>query len=664
MRTSAPSFPPNRCWCGMKSMCSRICKIAPFFSVWLLLNVSLSGQSNADWQVGLGSWNASSNWNCGWAFPNGCVPNGGTVVSIINGGIATLNTSAAASGLWIQNGGLVADTGGNLTISSTGNSTNAIEVGYGGNGTLTVQNGAVLTNLSLYGADIGCCSGGAGTVNISGAGSNWSNSGYVNVGGAGNGTLALNSGAVGSSGYLAVGEVAFGSMTLADPGSKWTNTGNLEVGQLVGSVGQVAVGSGATLTNSGGLYLGELLLGDEARAPLDSRYRCRSTRTAFEKRAIAHRRLRWLVPSLLRPQPLRPLAGRAHAGAPVGCRVGIPCPRVAALRSEGRRHGVGHRHASPSRRREGSATLAPRQRRQVAVLFYRLEHTARAAPEMDPEDFEALEMRLHSALDEAFGDLARGSTHFAQGGRFVFFGYPVAYGQDARRAVEAALRLVALARGLNEALAREGAGGLEVRVGIHSGVVLSGSGVSEIRGAALGIATDLEHCAARGQILVSPAAWQMLEGHFRGETLQDGNFAVLGAMEDTESGIAAGVMVGRDLELNMLLSRLEEARAGETQMALISGEAGIGKSRLLQALRDSPGAAGVAWAECGCSPYFQASAFHPLIELVHTLTRGPARAGKRATSRARSCNSSRAAGMNPRRKDSARHCAASAPSQP
>ncbi len=247
----------------------------------------------------------------------------------------------------------------------------------------------------------------------------------------------------------------------------------------------------------------------------------------------------------------------------------------------------------------------------MAVLFYRLEHTTRAAPEMDPEDFEALEMRLHSALDEAFGDLARGSTHFAQGGRFVFFGYPVAYGQDARRAVEAALRLVALARGLNEALAREGAGGLEVRVGIHSGVVLSGSGVSEIRGAALGIATDLEHCAAHGQILVSPAAWQMLEGHFRGETLQDGNFAVLGAMEDTESGIAAGVMVGRDLKLNMLLSRLEEARAGETQMALISGEAGIGKSRLLQALRDSPEAAGVAWAECGCSPYFQASAFIP-----------------------------------------------------
>lgn len=254
------------------------------------------------------------------------------------------------------------------------------------------------------------------------------------------------------------------------------------------------------------------------------------------------------------------------------------------------------------------AARAARQRRQVTVLFYRIAHTARFE-DMDPEDFEARETNLHAALDEALGDLRLSSTHLAQGGRFVFFGYPVAYGHDARRAVEAALRLVETARNLNAG----------VRVGVHTGLALTGAspttGGPEVTGPALAVATSLEHSANPGEILVSEATWELLGGRFRGERSASGHYAVTGAQADLQGAS----MLGRDAELSLLLSCLEEARAGESQTVFIGGEVGIGKSRLVQALREHPEAAGIEWLECACSPYFQRTPFRPLLGLLPEL---------------------------------------------
>ncbi len=279
--------------------------------------------------------------------------------------------------------------------------------------------------------------------------------------------------------------------------------------------------------------------------------------------------------------------------------------------------------AASGARDSGASGSAARERRQVTVLFYRLTHKGPGDAEIDPEDFEAREMRLHGALDEAFGDLSRTSTRLAQGGRFVFFGYPLAYGHDARRAVQAALRLISLVRSLDSQAAEAGTGGLAVRVGIHTGMVLAGrsaEGGPGVSGPAPGVATDLEHAAAPGQILVSEATWQMLGGHFRGQAAGDGNFAVSGEADESQSvSSSAAAMIGREVELGLLLSCLEGAEGGESQMVHISGEGGIGKSRLLQAMREHAGTSAMAWIECGCSPYFQGTPFRPLIELVQGL---------------------------------------------
>src|SRR4029078_10153642 len=105
-----------------------------------------------------------------------------------------------------------------------------------------------------------------------------------------------------------------------------------------------------------------------------------------------------------------------------------------------------------------SGRAAARQRRQVTVLFYRLALSGAKGAELDPEEFEMQERRLHAELDEALGDLRQTSTQLARGGRFVFFGYPVAYGGDARRAAEAALRVVDKVSTLDAQSRAEGAG--------------------------------------------------------------------------------------------------------------------------------------------------------------------------------------------------------------
>src|SRR4029453_791863 len=118
-------------------------------------------------------------------------------------------------------------------------------------------------------------------------------------------------------------------------------------------------------------------------------------------------------------------------------------------------------------------------------------------------------------------------------------------------------------------------------------------------GPALAVATDLEHDADAGQILVSEATWHLLGGRFLGRPLRADRIVVLGRARAGDAEAPGGrTMIGRQLELGLLLSSLEAARHGESQTVHISGEVGIGKSRLLQALKESAEAVDADWLEC------------------------------------------------------------------
>jgi tetratricopeptide (TPR) repeat protein len=95
---------------------------------------------------------------------------------------------------------------------------------------------------------------------------------------------------------------------------------------------------------------------------------------------------------------------------------------------------------------------------------------------------------------------------------------------------------------------------------------------------------------------------------------------VRGAADRPEPGtLLAAPMVGRKAELALLLACLEEARDGHSRTVLVTGEVGIGKSRLVHAFRETAGVAGTDWVECQCSPYFQRTPFHPLVALVRKI---------------------------------------------
>jgi hypothetical protein len=182
---------------------------------------------------------------------------------------------------------------------------------------------------------------------------------------------------------------------------------------------------------------------------------------------------------------------------------------------------------------------------------------------------------------------------------------------------------------------------LRVRIGIHTGLVVAGEmGSGEYReqlaivGETPNIAARLQEIAEPNTVVISAATHRLVEGYFtyrdlgaqslKGISAPVSVYQVLsesGIQSRFEIAIASGLtpMVGREQELGLLLERWEQAKQGAGQVVLLSGEAGIGKSRLVQALKEQVMAEGATRIEFRCSPYHQHSAFYPIIEHLQRL---------------------------------------------
>ena len=246
-------------------------------------------------------------------------------------------------------------------------------------------------------------------------------------------------------------------------------------------------------------------------------------------------------------------------------------------------------------------------------------------------------MRAYQAA--ASGAIDRYAGHIAQylgDGLLVYFGYPQAHEDDAERAVRAGLEILTALRTLNDTLEPQHGIRLAARVGIHTGPVvigeMGGGAKSEVLalGDTTNIAARLEAVATADTVVISGATQRLVPGMFllhdlgtpplKGVTTPIRAYAVLQA-----TGVRSRLdvdpatltpLVGRDQELGLLIQRWEQAQERDGQTVLIAGEAGLGKSRLLQAFRERLADTPHTWLECRCSPYTAGSAFHPLIELV------------------------------------------------
>jgi predicted ATPase/class 3 adenylate cyclase len=278
------------------------------------------------------------------------------------------------------------------------------------------------------------------------------------------------------------------------------------------------------------------------------------------------------------------------------------------------------------------------ERRQLTVLFCDLVDSTRLASQLDPEELRQV-VRAYQATCAKV--IARFEGHIAQylgDGLLVYFGYPRAHEDDAQRAVRTGLGIVEALGQLQTSLGQGREVHLAVRLGIHTGLVVVGDvgGGARQEQLALGetpnLAARLQGIAAPNTLVISAATFQLLGGFFAcqplGTPLLKGLAQPLAVYRVLYESMArsrleaAGrtgwtPLVGREQESGVLLERWAQVKDGLGQVVLLSGEAGIGKSRLVQVLTEQVAAEPRAWlTPCQCSPYYQNTALYPLIELL------------------------------------------------
>ena len=298
---------------------------------------------------------------------------------------------------------------------------------------------------------------------------------------------------------------------------------------------------------------------------------------------------------------------------------------IAALRADG-----GAKPAPPDNLPVTNRTAEDAaERRQVTVMFSDLVGSTALSARMDPEDLREVIAAYHKCTAEIVRRFGGFVSQYLGDGVLVYFGYPQAHEDDAERAVRAGLELIAQVGTLGTRVS------LQTRVGIATGLVVVGDlldagGLQErgIIGETPNLAARLQGIAEPNMVVIAEGTRKLLGNLFE---LQDlgtkelkgivGSVRVWSALRASsvesrfEALHATGLtaLVGRDEELELLLRRWSKAKAGEGQVVLLSGEAGIGKSRLTAALLEQLTGKPHTRLRYFCSPQHTDSAFHPII---------------------------------------------------
>jgi class 3 adenylate cyclase len=310
----------------------------------------------------------------------------------------------------------------------------------------------------------------------------------------------------------------------------------------------------------------------------------------------------------------------------------------------------------------GAATAAPAgaqrqpeataERRQLTVMFCDLVGSTALAARLDPEELREVIGAYHRCVAEAVRRFDGLVAKYMGDGVLVYFGYPRAHEDDPERAMRAGLDIVdavgrleapaipgtpAPVSSTGQALGGRPSGDrLQVRIGIATGLVVVGDLVGEgaaqeqaVVGETPNLAARLQALAEPGLVVIAPATRRLIGDRFRLRAL--GRHELKGLAEPVEAWAVEGVsasegrfeairsgrltgFVGREYELGLLIERWNLAQDGEGQVVLLSGEPGIGKSRILSQLRGRLEAQHPASLRLHCSPYYANSAFYPIID--------------------------------------------------
>src|SRR5467141_1897040 len=282
------------------------------------------------------------------------------------------------------------------------------------------------------------------------------------------------------------------------------------------------------------------------------------------------------------------------------------------------------------------------ERRQLTVMFCDLVESTKLASQLDPEDLREVVRAYQRVCSDV---ITRFDGHIAQllgDGLLVYFGYPQAHEDDTQRAVRAGLGMLAAMGDLNTHLQRDKGIQLAVRLGIHTGLVVVGAMGRQGRqeqlalGEVPNIASRIEGMAEANTVAISAASYRLVQGYFDCEAL--GAQTLRGVADPvtiyrvlSESGAQGRLdiaqprgltpLVGRESEVTLLLERWEQVKAGQGQVVLLSGDAGIGKSRLVQMLKEHVAQELHTRWECRSAEYYQNTALFPLVDLFQRILR-------------------------------------------
>src|SRR3954464_7513948 len=270
------------------------------------------------------------------------------------------------------------------------------------------------------------------------------------------------------------------------------------------------------------------------------------------------------------------------------------------------------------------------ERRQLTVMFCDLVGSTALGEKLDPEELRDLLHAYRTLCGDVIVRYGGFVARYVGDGILTYFGWPAAHEDDAERAVRAALEIVETVRRTSSTET------LSVRIGIATGPVVVGepAGVGEQAKLAVGstpnLAARLQGLAAADQIVIAASTRRLIGNAFDLSDL--GEHELKGIAEpmhawrvervaatdsrfDAYHGLAGLTpLVGRDEEVDLLLRRWAQARDGEGPVVLLGGEPGIGKSRILNMLRERLEAQGAQALRFQCSPYHVNSAFWPVID--------------------------------------------------
>jgi len=254
------------------------------------------------------------------------------------------------------------------------------------------------------------------------------------------------------------------------------------------------------------------------------------------------------------------------------------------------------------------------ERRQLTVMFCDLVGSTALSTRLDPEDLREVIGAYHRCVAETVARFDGFVAKYMGDGAVLYFGYPQAHEDDAERAVRAGLALI---DAIDQLQTSER---LRVRIGIGTGLVVVGDLVGSGEAQERGVVGETPNLAARLQalgepntIVVGPTTRHLLGGLFEYRDL--GTVAVKGFPQPVQAFHVGALtpFVGREEEIELLLRRWAQAKKGEGRVVLLSGEPGIGKSRLAKTLQERIEGEPHVRLRYYCSPFFQDSALHPTI---------------------------------------------------